>query len=360
MKFDSRTPFNDLPLLPPKFDFDQIEILKRVNTSNIAIAKLNALSTKIPNPWLLMQPLLVRESVASSGIENINTTVLEVFEAEVQPDAQRRGPAKEVLRYREAMLKGLDYVTDKGFLSTNHMIDIQEIIEPGKPGIRKVPGTRIMNSTTKVVLYTPPDGEKRLRDFLANLEQYINRHDDDIDQLIKMAVLHYQFESIHPFLDGNGRVGRIIMILHLILTKRLELPVLFLSGYIEKHKSEYYKFLQQTRSGDFGPFILYILKAVEMQANVTASTVQDIEKLMAKTEATIKREFPSRAHDLMLCIFSRPFLTIEYVQTALSLSARQTASKYLAQLAEKKILRQKKIGRGKLFYCPPFLKLLEE
>ncbi len=359
MKFDSYTPFNDLPLLPPKYDFDQIEILKRVNTSNIALSNLNALSTKIPNPWLLMQPLLVRESVASSGIENINTTVLEVFEAEVQLEIKRHGPVKEVLRYREAMLKGLEYVTHNGFLSTNHIVDIQAIIEPSKPGIRKIQGTRIINSTTKEVLYTPPDGEKRLRNFLANLEQYINRHDDDIDPLIKMAVLHYQFESIHPFLDGNGRVGRIIMILHLILTKRLKLPVLFLSGYIEKHKSDYYKLLQQTRSGDFGAFILYILQAVEEQANVTASTVQAIEELMTRAEATIKREFPSQGHDLTLCIFSRPFLTIDYVQTSLSLSARQTASKYLSQLTDMKFLQQKKVGRNKLFYCPPFLKLLE-
>lgn len=359
MTFDPRKPYNSLPLLPPKYDFDQVEILKRVNTSNIALAKLNALSTKLPNPWLLMQPLLVRESVASSGIENINTTVLEVFEAEVQPEAQRRGPAKEVLRYREAMLKGLEFVTDKGFLSTNHFVDVQRLIEPGKPGIRRIPGTMIMNHSTKEVIYTPPDGEKRLRDLLANLEKYINHHDDDTDPLIKMAVLHYQFESIHPFLDGNGRAGRIFMILYLVLTKRLELPVLFLSGYIEKHKSEYYKLLQTTRTGDFGPFVLYILKAVEEQANVTAGTVQAIEKLMISTEDMIKREFPSQAHELALCIFSRPFLTIEYVQTSLSLAARQTASKYLATLTDKKILRQKKIGRSKLFYCPPFLKLLE-
>lgn len=358
MTFDPRKPYNALPLLPPKYDFDQVEILKRVNTSNIALAKLNALSTKLPNPWLLMQPLLVRESVASSGIENINTTVLEVFEAEVQPEAQRRGPAKEVLRYREAILKGLEYVTDKGFLSTNHFVDVQRLIEPSKPGIRRIPGTMIMNHSTKEVIYTPPDGEKRLRDLLANLEKYINHHGDDIDPLIKMAVLHYQFESIHPFLDGNGRAGRIFMILYLILTKRLELPVLFLSGYIEKHKSEYYKLLQATRAGDFGPFVLYILKAVEEQANVTASTVQAIEKLMMYMEDIMKREFPSQAHELALCIFSRPFLTIEYVQTSLSLAARQTASKYLAALTDKKILRQKKIGRSKLFYCPLFLKLL--
>lgn len=354
--FNPLKPYNTLPHLPPKYNFDQVPILKAVNAANIALADLNARASKLPNPWLLMRPLLVRESVASSGIENINTTVLQVFEADVLAE-RRKGATKQVLSYREAMLKGCEFVEKKGFLSTNHIIELQREIEPNKGGIRKIPGTVIANSTTKEVLYTPPEGERLLRYLLANLEQYLNAK-DDIDPLIKMAVLHYQFEAIHPFLDGNGRVGRIIMILYLLLAKRLQLPVLFLSGYIEEHKSEYYRLLRNvTKTGDFGSFILYMLKAVELQAANTAENVRKIEELIEKSEKKIKEKLP-HAHDIALCIFSEPLLTIDRLQKALKLSARQTASKYLSIIVDAGILEERKLGKHKIFYSKPFLKLL--
>ncbi len=353
--FDPNQPFNTLPPLPPGYDFDQVAILKQVNLSNIALSKLDALATKLPNLFLLMHPLLVRESVASSGIENINTTVREVFEAEVLPEKQQKGPAKEVLHYREAMLRGLEFV-GKGKLTAHQILDLQKLVEPDKHGIREK-GVHLWNEDTKEVFYTPPEG-KHVRQLLDNLEKYINEDWDDIDPLIKMAVIHYQFESIHPFLDGNGRVGRILMILYLILKKRMQAPVLFLSGYIERHKNEYYRlFRQTTKTQDFGPFLLYVLKAVEEQANETARTVEKIETLMQQTETTLKKKFPN-AHDLILCMFSRPLLTIDYVQENLGLSARQTASKYLVTMAEMGLLIEKKEGRQKMFYAPEFLKLL--
>lgn len=355
--FNPLKPYNTLPHLPPKYDFDQVAILKAVNAANIALAKLNALSTKLPNPWLLMRPLLVRESVASSGIENINTTVLEVFEAEVLPE-KRKGAAKQVLNYKDAMLKGCAFVEKQGFVSTNHLIDLQRLIEPNKAGIRKIPGTKIMNTATKEVLYTPPDSEKLLHDLLSNLEEYLNAQDDHTDPLVKMAVLHYQFEAIHPFLDGNGRVGRILMILYLMLSKRLQLPVLFLSGYIESNKSEYYRLLRHTtQSSDFAPFVLYMLKAVEEQAANTAEKVQKIETLMQKSEDKMKEKLP-HAHDIMLCVFSEPLLTIDRLQKSLKLSARQTASKYLSILVDAGILEEKKLGKHKIFFSKAFLRLL--
>jgi Fic family protein len=180
---DPIKPYNDLPLLPPAYDFDQVDILKQVNLSNIALASFNAVAMKLPNPWLLARPLLVRESVASSGIENINTTVQEVFEAELFPE-RRTGPAKEVLRYREAVFRGMDFIRNRDILTINDIIAIQEVIEPNKPGIRKIPGTRIMNSATKEVLYTPPEGETLLRDLLANLERYINTRGDGVGSIL--------------------------------------------------------------------------------------------------------------------------------------------------------------------------------
>ncbi len=353
--FDPRKPFNALPHLPPKYDFDQVALLKQVNLSNIALSKLDALATKLPNLFLLMHPLLVRESVASSGIENINTTVREVFEAEVLPEKQQKGAAKEVLHYREAMLKGLEYV-GKGSLTAHQILEIQKLIEPKKEGLREK-GVHLWNENTKEVFYTPPEG-KTARHLLTNLEKYINEDWEDVDPLIKMSVVHYQFESIHPFLDGNGRVGRILMILYLILKRRVQAPVLFLSGYIERHKNEYYRlFRQTTRTQDFGPFVLFLLKGVEEQAAETANTVRRIEELMRKTEQTLRKKFPN-AHDLILCMFSRPLLTIDYVQETLGLSARQTASKYLTAMAEMGLLQEKKEGRQKVFYSTEFLKAL--
>ncbi len=353
--FDPRKPFNALPHLPPPYNFDQVAILKQVNLANIALSKLDALATKLPNLFLLMHPLLVRESVASSGIENINTTVREVFEAEVLPEGKQKGPAKEVLHYREAMLKGIEFVA-KGKLTVHHILELQKLIEPKKAGLR-AKGVHLWNENTKQVFFTPPEG-RAVRELLINLEKYANEDWEDVDPLIKMAVIHYQFESIHPFLDGNGRAGRILMILYLILKHRLQAPVLFLSGFIERHKNEYYRlFRQVTKSQDFGPFVLFILKGVEEQAAETAKTVSRIEALMLQTEKTLKREFPN-AHDLVLCMFSRPLLTIDYVQETLGLSARQTASKYLVTIAKMGLLTEKKEGRQKVFYSTEFLKLL--
>lgn len=355
--FNPQKPFNQLPLLPTKFNYDQVEILKQVNEANIAVANLNIRAERLPNSLLLVSPLLVRESVASSGIENINTTVPEVLEAEVFAD-KRQGPAKEVLFYKTAMQKGLALVAKHKFLSTNHFVDLQAIIEPTKTGIRKSPVT-IKNDNTGEVLYTPPDNEKIIRDLLKNLEDFINNHDDTIDPLVKMAVFHYQFEAIHPFLDGNGRVGRILMILYLVMSGRLQFPVLFLSGYIQKHKSQYYKLLNQcSQTGDFKDFILYMLTAVREQAEQTEETVIQIEKLMDKHQHTIEKELKVNARDLVSCMFGQPFLTIDYLQEQLGLASRQTASKYLQQLVELGLLTEEKVHRSKFFYSKQFIKLL--
>lgn len=355
--FDPNKSNNMLPNLPTKFNYDQIAILKQVNVSNIALARVNTLAGKLPERMLLVSPLLVRESVASSEIENINTTVFKVFEAEISLE-KKEGPAKEVLNYRKAIMAGFGLVQKKGFLSTNDFVKIQAMVEPNKRGIRKI-AVGIMNTNSKEIIYTPPVGEKTIRDLLANLEKFINNHEDGIDPLVKAAVFHYQFESIHPFMDGNGRVGRILMILYMILAKRLDLPVLFLSGYIAKHKSEYYKVLRMANeTGDLLGMILYMLKAVEVQSNVTVETITKIEKLMKEFMEILKKKSAFYSYELVQLLFSRPFITIDYLQSGLELSARQTASKYLAEMVKLGLFSEQKIGKSKFFYSKRFLALL--
>jgi len=356
--FDPKKPNNQLPLLPTKFDYDNVKILKQVNRSNIALAKLNTLASKLPESMLLVSPLLVRESVASSEIENINTTVFKVFEAEVMPEAQRKGATKEVLNYRKAMLAGFEFIKKKGFLSTNGFVNIHSIVEPNKQGIRKL-GVKIANDFTKEVLYTPPEGEKVIRDLLSNLEQFINNNEDEIDPLVKAAVFHYQFESIHPFLDGNGRVGRILVILYLIMTQRLDLPVLFLSGYITRNRKGYYEALNKANAkGDLLGVIMFMLKAIEEQSEATVKTIKNIEILMKKFKFTLSKKTSFYTHEFIELLFSKPFMTIDYLQQQLGLSARQTASKYLAEMVELGLFKEQKIGNSKFFYSKEFLKLL--
>ncbi|MDP2642543.1 MAG: Fic/DOC family N-terminal domain-containing protein [Candidatus Peregrinibacteria bacterium] len=355
--FNPKKPNNQLPLLPTDFNYDNVAILKQVNLSNIALAKVNALAGRLPDSILLVSPLLVRESVASSQIENINTTVFEVFEAEVMSE-KKKGPAKEVLNYRDAIFAGLDLVKKRGILTTNDFVKIQSIVEPNKHGIRKL-GVKIMNDLTKEILYTPPEGETHIRDFLANVEEFINKDDDGIDPLVKSAVFHYQFESIHPFLDGNGRVGRILIILYLIMAKRLDLPVLFLSGYIMKHKKSYYECLHKANSkGDLLDVIMFMLRAIEEQAEATVITIQKIEVLMNKFKSVLAKKTVFYSHELIQLLFSKPFMTIDYLQGNMGFSARQTASKYLTEMVKLGLFQSKKIGKSKFFYSKEFLKLL--
>lgn len=356
--FNPTKPNNQLPPLPTDFNYDNVEILKQVNNSNIALAKVNALATRLPESMLLVSPLLVRESVASNEVENINTTVLEVFEAEILPKEKQHGAAKEVLNYRAAVMAGFELVQKRGFLSTNDFVKLHSIVEPNKSGIRKV-GVKIANHTTKEVLYTPPDGEPLLRDLLGNLEKFINNHEDGIDPLVKSAVFHYQFESIHPFLDGNGRVGRILMILYLIMAHRLDLPVLFLSGYITKNKKQYYAVLQKAhKTGDFFDVVMYMLKAIETQATETLITITEIEKLMKGFQNVLGHKTSFYTQEFIELIFSRPLITIDFLQQKLKLSARQTASKYLAKMVALGLFKSKKLGKSKFFYSERFLELL--
>jgi len=359
MDIDPKKPYNQLPFLPPKINLDDVAILKKVNAANIALSKLEGSSLAIPNRNLLIEPLSVREAVASSGIENINTTVAEIFQAELFPDKAQSKAQKETLHYKDALRVGFSLIQKQGFLHTNSFIEIQKILEPNKAGIRKLSGTSIANSSTGEILYTPPDGEDTIRRLLENYELYFNNFSDDVDPLIKLAILHYQFEAIHPFYDGNGRTGRILMVLYLILSKRLELPILFISGYINQHRSDYYRLLSAvTRDAVWKEWIMFILNAVETQATETAKTVTQIKKMHKEYKETIKDKLPKiYTAELVDYLFANPFYSQQRLSQAVD-KERKTAAKYLNSLLEEKLIEAFKFKREKVYFCPELLRLL--
>jgi Fic family protein len=360
MPFNPNFPYNDLALLPPDFDFDDIEILKKVNKANIALSRLSGEAKSIPNREVLIEPLTFREAVASSEIENINTTIDEAFQATYFDEIDLKKEQKETRSYRESLLLGYKEIKSRGFLNTNSYIAIQSHLEPTKPGIRKIP-VSIKNDSTGQVLYTPPTGEDLIRTLLSNLEKYFNDFSDDVDALIKMAVLHYQFESIHPFLDGNGRTGRILMVLHLCLAKRLELPILFISGYINQHRAEYYKLLKDvTTNKNWKDWILFILDAVEEQSIKTSQSVSGIRNLMRDYRDLISVKLPKiYSAELVEYLFSYSFYSQSSLQNKLNIASRNTASKYFSELINLGILSEQKYKNDKVYFCPDFQNLLK-
>jgi len=359
--FSPLNPYNELPKLPPDFNFDDIQILKRVNTANIALSKLSGIAQSIPNRKLLLEPLTVREAVASSGIENINTTVEEVFQASFFDESRLTKEQKETLHYKDALLLGYELIERDGFLNTNGFINIHSVLEPNKKGLRRIPGVKIANLTSGQTLYTPPEGEVLIRDLLKNLEVYYNDLDDsNVDALIKIAVSHYQFESIHPFLDGNGRVGRILMVLQLILAKRLQTPILYLSGFINNNREEYYRLLRGVTSNDnWKDWVLYVLKGIEIQSLSTTTTVIKIKDLMMSYKEQIKYLLPKvYSADLIEFLFTHPFYSQKLMSEELGFS-RNTSFKYLNQLSENGFLKIIKVKKENFFFSPTFLDLLK-
>ena len=334
-----------IALLPPK--------------ANIALAKLNGLVVSIPNYEILLQPLTVREAVASSGIENIITTTLEVLQAELLGEKQSNPAEKETMHYKQALLFGYQSVKAKEFLATNQIIEMQEILVPEKPGIRKIPGTAVVNAQTKEVVHQPPQHETEIRNLLKNMDEYCNAQSGDVDPLIKMAVLHHQFETIHPFYDGNGRTGRILMVLYLVLTERLNYPVLFLSGYLLKNRQEYYRLLQEVRkTRDWRNWVLYILDMVQTQSQKTCDTIQSILSLMEQYKVLIKKKLPQLySLELVMALFSHAFHNQVEFANLLGIHVN-SAAKYLNLLEAKKIVSSKSINKKKVYFVEDFVNQL--
>jgi len=361
ISFQPEHPFNNLPLLPPLRDqIETLAILRQESKAATALAELKGLSRLLPNPAILINALVLKEAKASSEIENIITTDDKLYQAMTVRGQAVDTATKEVLRYRQALYAGHRFIKEKGFLSTNGIVLIQQELEQNQAGIRRLPGTSLRNDRTNQVIYTPPDDPTALNGLMHNLEAYINVHQpDDVSALIKLAVQHYQFESIHPFYDGNGRTGRIINVLYLILHDLLGEPILYLSGYIIDHKAEYYRLLQTVRTdANWSDWILFILQAVEITARQTIGQIARIQTLFDQTVEQVRCELPKvYSKELLEILFEYPYSKIEFVVDRLNVD-RRTASKYLRQLAQAGVLRTEQKWKETLFINQHLVDLL--
>jgi Fic family protein len=339
----------DVQLLPPDVKLETKRVLKQLARSHRALAELKGFAGMIPNKNILINAVTINEAKDSSEIENIITTHDELFKAMSQENYNNPA-AKEVVNYRTALWHGYELVKDKQILTINMIVEIQQLIEKNRSGIRKPPGTVLKNEATGEVVYTPPSGEKEIIALMGNLEKYINDDYDNVDPLIKLAVIHYQFETIHPFYDGNGRTGRIINVLYLILKELLDSPILYLSKYIIRNKSAYYRLLQNVRTkGNWEEWILFILDGIEQTAEETLLLVKRINNVVEKTAEDIKATLPKiYSRELVNLLFYEFYTKIRYIEKGLNIT-RKTASNYLSSLEEKGFLVSQKVGKERIF-----------
>lgn len=332
-----------LEKLPLKEEIETKEVLKQLSKTSRALAELKGVAKTMPNQNILINAIMINEAKASSEIENIVTTHDEIYRAMVKPN-DASPYAKEVVDYRSAIWEGFNQINDKKVITVNTITKIQEIIEHNNAGIRNTLGTVIKNTVTNEIVYTPPQEKSVILDYLNNLLEYVN-NDDNVDPLIKLAIIHYQFESIHPFYDGNGRTGRIISILYLVLKELLDVPILYLSKYIVKNKLEYYKLFQETKkTNDYEKWIIYILKGIEITSLSTIKIINSIsnEMLIVKQELREKTRIYSK--ELLELLFFDFYTKIPYIQEELCISDK-TAQKYLDILVDLNIMSSEKVGR---------------
>ncbi len=329
-------------------DFESKEILKKSIKANKALAKLNGIVKIIPNQSILINSLTLQEAKDSSEIENIITTHDDLYKTSIDISNITK-ESKEVQNYKSALLKGYHLVKDNGFLLNRYILEIQEELEQNSAGIRKQTGTMLKNPVTGEIKFIPPQNHQDIINLLSNLEKYINEK-SEIDPLINMAIIHYQFETIHPFYDGNGRTGRIINILYLILNGLLDIPVLYLSKYIIKNRSDYYRLLQEVRTkNSWQEWILYMLDGIEKTSFEMIDLVSNIKNLMDKTKLEIREKLPKiYSKDLLEILFMHPYTKIDFLVNDLRLH-RETASRYLKELENIGILKSVKISRSKFF-----------
>lgn len=348
-----------LKKLPLKQDIETRKVLKKLASAHRALAELKGIVSSIPNENILINTLGLQEAKDSSAIENIITTHDDIFKAELNLDGFKSLNAKEVQNYISALKKGFGLITKNKILTNNDIIAIQSELEKNNAGFRKVPGTALKNATTGEIVYTPPQDYDTILDLMANLEQYINDESmSEFDTLVKMAIIHYQFESIHPFYDGNGRTGRIINVLYLVMNDLLNLPVLYLSRYIIEHKADYYKLLQEVRETDnWENWVLYMLDSVEQIAKETIVLIGKIRDLIYEYKNLLRNNYKFYSQDLLNNLFKHPYTKIEFIENDLGVS-RITASKYLNRLAKDKVLKKEKLGTGNYYINEKLIKIL--
>lgn len=356
MVFDPHRPYNDLPLLPPPVETKAV--LKKAISANKALAELKGAGELIPNQTLLIQSIGLQEAKLSSEIENIVTTNDELYRA-FADEGQRTNPhTKEVLRYQDALWHGFLAIRQaRRPLATRLFEELFQIIKETSAGVRQTPGTKLANTLGEVI-YTPPEGETVVRDKLANLESFLYA-ETDLDPLIKLAIIHYQFEAIHPFTDGNGRTGRIINILYLIEAGLLDIPVLYLSRHIIDHKSDYYAGLRRvTGENAWEPWIVYMLHAIEQTAQTTRGRILAIRDALNESIERIRHDLPKiYSKDLVELLFRQPYCKIRFLEEA-GIAQRKTASHYLQELARIGMLSPVRAGREIYYLNNALLRIL--
>ncbi|MEX0845011.1 MAG: Fic family protein [Balneolaceae bacterium] len=345
----SNQPYNILPMLPPEANLETPPILKAAIAANRSLAELKGKAENLPNPSILINSIVMQEAKASSEIENVVTTNDKLFLALSANDQQTDPQTKEVLRYRQALWEGFNALKSGDF-NAALFIKLMQVIKETDAGIRDASGTVIANPNTRKIIYWPPEGKELIGKLLENLESYIHT-EDETDPLIKMAVMHYQFEAIHPFEDGNGRTGRIINILYMIHQQLLHQPVLYLSDYIINHKPDYYRLLRKvTEESAWEPWIIFMLDAVNTTSQKTMERIDSIRELLDETLEEAKEKLPGRVYskELIELLFEQPYCKVKFLVDR-GIAKRQTAADYLKELEDAGILKSKQAGREMLY-----------
>ena len=348
-----------LKKLPLNQDIESRKILKKLASTHRALAELKGIVSSIPNENILINTLGLQEAKDSSAIENIITTHDDIYKAELNLDGFKSLNAKEVQNYIAALKRGFQLISTNKILTNNNIIEIQSVLENNNAGFRKIPGTALKNARTGETVYIPPQDYNIIKELMTNLEKFINDESlSDLDILVKMAIIHYQFESIHPFYDGNGRTGRIINVLYLVMKNLLDLPILYLSRFIIDNKGEYYKLLQEVReTNNWENWVLYILSGVEQISKETIVLIAKMKDLIAEYKNLLRNNYKFYNHDLLNNLFKHPYTKIEFIENDLGVS-RVTAAKYLNQLAKDGLLKKEKLGTGNYYINVKLLKLL--
>lgn len=351
----------NIPHLPLDFDLETKAILKKTAAARSALAEMKGAALSIPNQSILISTLSLQEAKDSSAIENIITTHDELYQGDYLKKEFKSIASKEVHNYAEALRWGFETVRQKGILTCNHIIQMQATLEENEAGFRKVPGTELKNEQTGEIVYTPPQTHDEVAAYMSNLEQFINDNAlSDLDPLVKMAIIHHQFESIHPFYDGNGRTGRIINILYLVKEGLLNLPILYLSRYINQNKAEYYRLLQKVRTENaWDEWVLFILDGIEQTSLQTIKIIEGIKKLMQSCKNRIRTELPKiYSQDLLNNLFRHPYTKIDFVMEETGVS-RKTAAKYLDELDKIGIVSKQKIWKDNYYINTDLYNLLQ-
>jgi len=354
-------PYLKLEKLPPlREKVETIKILRQTNKATAALAELKGIAKTIPNQAMLINAIVLQEAKDSSEIENILTTQDELYKALTVNKSIVSAETKEVVNYRKTIFHGFDLAKNQGFITVNDIVSIQQQLVDNTAGIRSTPGTVLKNDTTGEVVYTPPQHKDEIIELLTNFINHYNQ-EDDLSPLINLAILHFQFESIHPFYDGNGRTGRILNILYLMLNGLIDVPILYLSSYIIDNKAEYYRLLNQTNKlGKWEEWILFMLKAVETTSKNTITRITNIKDLLELTILKVQEKAPKiYRKELVELLFEQPYSKIEFVVNKLGVE-RKAASRYLKELENIGVLKSQKVGRETLYVNRELIEILKQ